>query len=542
MLLLVLAFTAIVGTLLVGAVSTSVLQSRTMRHNLDALEAQGFAEGATDVAQKHIIDAIASYEVPPLSGTYHLGGRQVDWTATPLGPETTRTDIDGVQVISRPFDVSSRMDIDMATSVCTRIIDITRTPLYQYMIFYEGDLELQPGAEMFLEGRVHANGDVYIGSSSTLTIDADYFRATGQILRERKDTGDPTGGTVSIREYGTTDFHDLDPDADSSNLGWEQDALNTWGGTVQSGSHGVTAVASPKLKSLQDGGFYSTSAGLRIVNTTAYDSSGHPVTLPKGTITESTMYDAREGQNVTVTEIDMALLNSSGHFPANGLLYATRTDSDDTDPNGVRLKNGSELAAPLSVVSPTPVYVQGDFNTIDKKGAAVISDAVNLLSNSWDDSKGPGTLPNASDTTYNLSMVTGNVDTPDGGGDYSGGFENLPRFHENWSGRTATIRGSFAKLYESLVADSPWSYGGDIYTAPNRDWRFDTNLLDPDYLPPFTPNAVSIRRLLWDDNKQIHFKVQDSRLSLLPVDQPTYDPWTYDVDFLTKVITDPNVK
>jgi hypothetical protein len=195
----------------------------------------------------------------------------------------------------------------------------------------------------------------------------------------------------------------------------------------------------------------------------------------------------------------MGLLNSSGQFPPNGLLYAYRTDATPGQPNGIRLTNGAELAAPLTVVSEDPVYVHGDFNTVNKKGAAVIADAVNLLSNAWDDSKSPGTLPVATDTTYNLAFITGNTPTPDGGGAYSGGFENLPRFHERWSGVTAKIRGSFINNYESEVAKSKWRYGGDVYTAPIRDWRYDPDLNDLDNLPPFTPNAVYFKRVLWDD-------------------------------------------
>jgi hypothetical protein len=265
---------------------------------------------------------------------------------------------------------------------------------------------------------------------------------------------------------------------------------------------------------------------------------GNAVLLPPGTLTEVSMYDAREGQNISVTEVDMALLNSSGFFPANGLIYAYRTDASAAQPNGIRLANASELAAPLTVVSEDPVYVMGDYNTVDKKGAAVISDAVNLLSNAWDDSKGPGSLPSASDTTYNMAMITGNVRTPDGGGNYSGGFENLPRFHESWSGVTATIRGAFANLYESLIGTSPWQYGGDVYRAPLRDWRYDPDLLDPANLPPFTPNAVYVRRVLWDDNMPIPFQVSSS--PSFPADTAIYDPWTYDPGFFDFVMSDPN--
>ena len=58
-------------------------------------------------------------------------------------------------------------------------------------------------------------------------------------------------------------------------------------------------------------------------------------------------------------------------------------------------------------------------------------------------------------------------------------------------------------------------------------------------MPPFTPNTAYVGRLLWDDNHEIAFKPDDMVLSAMP-DAPTYDPWTYDNGFMSKVISDPN--
>jgi type II secretory pathway pseudopilin PulG len=54
-------------------------------------------------------------------------------------------------------------------------------------------------------------------------------------------------------------------------------------------------------------------------------------------------------------------------------------------------------------------------------------------------------------------------------------------------------------MYGSEIARSPWRYGGDVYTAPNRDWAYDTALNDLANLPPHTPSVVYTRRVLWDD-------------------------------------------
>jgi len=56
---------------------------------------------------------------------------------------------------------------------------------------------------------------------------------------------------------------------------------------------------------------------------------------------------------------------------------------------------------------------------------------------------------------------------------YSGGFENYPRFHEKWSGVTLKLRGAFGCFWESRCAMGRWRYGGNVYTAPKRDWNYD---------------------------------------------------------------------
>ena len=539
-LVLALSFSMIVGILIVGAVSTAMLQAKTMRANSDSLFAQGLAEGVGELAQKSMLVAVADFEDPPLSGSETIGGETVSWSATQLGASNIRADIDGIQMTGTPYEIIVQADVESGTGNVERVVDLTLTPIFQYMIFYDGDLEILPGPDMILEGRVHANGDLYIGSGATLTVDSDYLRATGEILRERKNDGSVTGGTVNVKYFDASNFVELEPASDSSSAAWTQSALANWGGTVQSGDHSVREVVTPQLQNIEAGGYYENQADLVIRDGQAFSSGGVPLILPAGTIMEKSMYDGRQKTNVTVTEIDMALLNASGAFPANGLLYAYRTDASEAQPNGIRLTNGSTLLSGLTVVSENSVYVHGDYNSVNKQSAAVISDAVQLLSNAWDDSKRAGTLPTATDTEYNFAMITGDVPTPDGGGAYSGGFENLPRLHENWSGKRATIRGAFSRLFESQYATAPWSYGGDVYGAPIRDWRYDPDLIDPNNLPPFTPNAVYVRRLLWDDNQAITFKPADTSLALMP-DVATYDPWTYDPTFMSKVISDPNL-
>jgi hypothetical protein len=510
-LILGLIIGAMVLFTLAAATTTTLNLGKEAKHKLDRTRALALADGVTEAAQKEMLELVASFEPVPASGTISAAGAEYPYTTTELSAPLSRTDPDGVRRTVQYFRVSAAVNLGDGYATVDRVVDLSQTPVFQYMIFFSDDLEILPGPSMTLGGRVHANGDIYVGCGNTLTVSTEHFRSTGSIYRERKNDGTTTGGTVSIQVAGEAAYVAMTPDTDSSHPEWTTYALDTWKGTVQDGSHGVTEVAAPSIGSIkafnEDGskGYYHKNAGLVVVNGQARDASGNLVALPPGTITERTLYDAREGKVVTITDINLGLLNGSGRFPANGLLYAYRTGASPSQPNGIRLTNGSTLAGGLTVVSEDPVYVRGDFNTVNKKGAAVIADAVNLLSNAWNDTKTAGSLPAASNTTYNLAFVTGNVPTPDGGGPYSGGFENLPRFHENWTNRRATIRGSFINMYESEIAKGQWRYGGDVYTAPIRDWAFDPDLVSPGGLPPFTPNLVHFVRVLWDDRLELPF-------------------------------------
>jgi len=252
-------------------------------------------------------------------------------------------------------------------------------------------------------------------------------------------------------------------------------------------------------------GYYNSQAGLKVItyaNGTwkAFNAAGADVSAPAApAISIKSMYDARQAggstSKIKVTQIDIAKLATTGLYPANGLLYAANYgEGTGLSAKGVRLVNGSTLPNKLTVATPDPMYIWGDFNTTAEKPAAVICDAFNLLSNAWNDSKVKGSLPAASNTTYNVAVVTGNTETV--GSAYNGGLENLPRFHENWDGKTSTIKGSFVKPWFSQYGTAPWVYGGDRYTAPARNWSYNAAFNNVANLPPYTPMAVTAQDIV----------------------------------------------
>jgi len=179
-------------------------------------------------------------------------------------------------------------------------------------------------------------------------------------------------------------------------------------------------------------------------------------------------------------------------------MYATINDAPTSQQPGIRLANGETIYRTdgLTLVSDDPVYIQGNFNSSNKKPVAVISDALNLLSNNWNDSKSSQNLSNrvASDTTVNSAFISGINETS--WGHYNGGLENYPRMHENWSNKDLNIMGSFVALWNSTIGTGDWVYGNPQYTAPKRNWQYDTSFTSG-ALPPFTPWVVEAERGAW---------------------------------------------
>lgn len=253
--------------------------------------------------------------------------------------------------------------------------------------------------------------------------------------------------------------------------------------------------------------------------------------------TTTTIQDTREAGPVRIATLDLSQIIDNDtkyeHPEFNGIIYiqdvtAAGYDRDNKgygpNPNapakrGFRVKNGKQIpSVGLTIASANPVYLHGDFNTgynppsntgdptkpegrlLDDGGAdkgaykrqpcSIIADAVNLLSNAWTGPTGTGAA--ASNTTYNTAIVSGIV--PTGGGYYSGGAENFPRFQENWSTKTMAYYGSMVQLYQSKQAIGTWGKNG-VYSPPVRRWYFDPNFKLR--TPPGTLTVYSYTKGRW---------------------------------------------
>jgi Tfp pilus assembly protein PilX len=167
---------------------------------------------------------------------------------------------------------------------------------------------------------------------------------------------------------------------------------------------------------------------------------------------------------------------------------------------------GNIVTPGLTVVAENPVYVQGDYNANQAgfgdphASAAIIADAVTILSNNWNDDESytapysPGTRGRSAQSYYRFAVIAGKnpsfsrptawASATDFGTD--GGAHNFLRMLEG-NGQTVNYRGSIATFYYSRQATGVYKCCTTVYDAPTRRFAFDTDFLDPTKLPPMTP-------------------------------------------------------
>jgi hypothetical protein len=179
---------------------------------------------------------------------------------------------------------------------------------------------------------------------------------------------------------------------------------------------------------------------------------------------------------------------------------------------GVVLTNGATLPANgLSVVTPDPLYIIGNWNVTNNSGqgqlqthdvsdtlpSAVFADAVTILSPAWNPNNSSNSISSrtAAPDTVNAAILTGIV--PSDGTYYSGGVENFVRLQEDWTGVNFCYNGSMVEMFQSQLANYPWPGTGTVYNPPIRNWAYDTNFSNPTQLPPLTPKIIYINRARW---------------------------------------------
>jgi hypothetical protein len=181
----------------------------------------------------------------------------------------------------------------------------------------------------------------------------------------------------------------------------------------------------------------------------------------------------------------------------------------------------------FTVASENSVYVQGNYNSgpadpfwtsnftnssTPHAAAAIIADAVTLLSNQWSDVNSltaptaPGSRAATKDAYYRMAVAGGkNIPFPQpswGGQDMGtdGGMHNFLRYLENLGNITLHYNGSLVSMYYSEYNTGIFKCCTTVYNPPARDYHFDVLFLNPVNLPPGTPMFEDIVNLSYQQN------------------------------------------
>ncbi|WP_243093711.1 pilus assembly PilX N-terminal domain-containing protein [Thermus thalpophilus] len=437
-------------------------------------------------------------------------------------------------------------------------------PMFQFAAFYNKDLEILPGPDMTLNGRVHTNGDLYLnaGNDNTLTVTGQVSTA-GALYRGRKDTNTCTG---TVRVYKADGNPSTLACNGTNRRSFSQANVAPWGGRIQVGVNRVT-VPEPEALDPEPGRTYWEKADLRIgldLSTTppvpkVYRVSGgtNVVDVAATTAlqacigavsTSNAFYNWREEKRIQMLDVDLRKLLDCIHNNRTAFGFALDDDTDGglvfhftvfgpqsngINNYGVRVKNGAEIASTISsaprprgltIATDQAVYIQGDLNKTNWIPTAFLADSLNILSNAWNDDTGSyRTLSQrvASNTEINAAFlagtdITGGSEGTQGQdkGNYNGGLENYPRFHETWTNKTLTYRGSFVSLgtprhvagkwcgtggqgtYNPSTGQTANVSGCNIYDPPVRNWSYDTRF-SQGQLPPLSPRFVYLKQELF---------------------------------------------
>jgi len=285
------------------------------------------------------------------------------------------------------------------------------TPLFQYAIFYNGDMELFPGANFIVNGRVHSNGRIYTGTSASITFN-DYVSNVNGLTNgyhplDPRAPGSPGSNITYNHGPAVTTTRENPPgtlnqdltDANTNNDGPQElieiaDFLHTDPNSADRlyNSAGLKVLANSTASPSSAANGVAVPANSRVFLTR--DGTTIPATDPLASFLTTmfatgSMNDYRESATLTTTDINVATLNTAynaGGLPRNipatanwpnnatvpaalrnqpipaglqgkdlwnGVLYVADVTNSTTHRTGVRVINGGSLPNGANASSPT---------------------------------------------------------------------------------------------------------------------------------------------------------------------------------------------
>ncbi|MDH3224565.1 MAG: hypothetical protein OEO23_12680, partial [Gemmatimonadota bacterium] len=418
-----LAVLVLMSALIFAVADGALISTRASAMEYQSSRAFYAAEAGAEVAMAQLETALEDGAVtqaeldsiqPPTIDGFSFD----NFFVTPVGGVSVRTITDGhfsgLYSLNQSLAIYSEASDPIGNSNASIItVNAQAIPIFQFGVFYEKDLEIHNGPPMTFAGWVHTNGNLYLNSNNAWY--EDVITTPNKLFHDRKDSHSLAAG-VYIHDAAA---NDVQLTFDSRSLPAAADFRNEsnadFDNRVKTDAYGVDSLNVPlppgvspieviRPREMSDGAMerrakFAWKADYYIqfdLSATGATCSAMTVTRSTGLATPPTgdcnnvfdmeyeaFYEDREGRWADVFNIDIdELATWVAGAPATrttSILYVTFTGAihSSNDPTGdggfpvVRLVDGDELPNPLTIATDRGLYIQGDYNTVDWKPAAV---------------------------------------------------------------------------------------------------------------------------------------------------------------------------
>ena len=381
------------------------------------------------------------------------------------------------RVISNARQINTLYKI---TNAVQQDVELDLIPVFQFAIFYNSLLEFTWCAPFTINGRTHANGDIYTGSIKPLIFNS-LVTKTGTI-------SSPAWGGHTTGEYNDWGTFNMGYSTNAQALTLPIGTNNTPNAVREilnmppAGEDVTTALGQQRYYNKADIVLLVSNSTVTVtlktspsdagtnITATYYPTNSSPTNYARVTTnfpflaitTTNTFTDQRENDTVLATDIDMSILkqwlvtnaavnarfpNSSGVYEVSnvpnilyvadnrtygsGQLTAVRLKKAQIIPTNMVTIASATQPSGFTVATPNPLYIWGHYNcpttahlgttnTTAAYPASLVSDALTILSSTWKDSDSGVAFSTgvrpACDTTVNAAILTGVVYSTGSGG------------------------------------------------------------------------------------------------------------------------------
>jgi len=195
-------FATLIALIMVGlltliglaALSTSDSEVSIAGNELHEMRAFYAAEAGLEKGAAALQSEYEATNAPPTTmpaGIDSLNNCSVVYGTVDDGPATVRQlsqgSLTGLHALVKSFSItaSAKSTGDISRVDLSQSFETALIPIFQFAVFYGNDLEIAPGPDMQLVGRVHSNGNLWVQANNTLRMDS-YVTSSGEIHHGRK--------------------------------------------------------------------------------------------------------------------------------------------------------------------------------------------------------------------------------------------------------------------------------------------------------------------------------------------------------------------